>query len=309
MPHTEARMILEQRFGAAQVAIRATDALLIRAQAKHFASVDALRSDIFHTAWQLISQKNAIGSLVNLLNTLLIALDPIDVVSTAQQTVVAVITTFRHQLNQRVPDTAIQSMSVLSQCQHVLLYGYSTTVLYALQHALRNGQRIDVMCVAGEDSLAHQALIERIAAIGLSVSATDYATAAAALHAVDAVVVGADTLDVYGLTNTVGTAALALHAHMAHIPVFSFCTSEKFLPTAFFHGERTQWHIEHIDFPGDRFSPSPFDVTPIDHVTAVITERGSLPAPAIEAWLAAEPIHPWLRGCGKLLEMHHTPQT
>ncbi|MFM2308092.1 MAG: hypothetical protein RLY87_212, partial [Chloroflexota bacterium] len=51
-----------------------------------------------------------------------------------------------------------------------------------------------------------------------------------------------------------------------------------------------------------------FDVTPIEQVTAVITERGSLPAPAIEAWLAAERIHPWISGRGKLLEMHQTPQ-
>jgi translation initiation factor 2B subunit (eIF-2B alpha/beta/delta family) len=301
-------MILEQRFGAAQVAIRATDDLLIRVRGTHFGSVDALRSDIFQITWQLISQKNAVGSLVNLLNSLLIALDPIDAVETAQQTVVDVVMTFRTQLNQRVPDTAIQSMSVLTQCHTVMLYGYSTTVLYALQHALRNGQRIDVICVAGDDRLAHLALVERIAAIGLSVSALDYDAATKAIHTVDAVVVGADTLDVYGLTNTAGTAALASQAYAAHIPVFSFCTSEKFLPTAFFHGELASWQFADDACRTTAHPAQLFDVTPIEQVTAVITERGSLPAPAIEAWLAAERIHPWISGRGKLLEMHQTPQ-
>jgi translation initiation factor 2B subunit (eIF-2B alpha/beta/delta family) len=306
MPPIEVTMILEQRFGAAQVAVRATDALLALANAPGSTTIGALRRDIYVTAWYQISQKHAVGSLVNLLNTLLIALEPIQSVRVAQRVLVDVVTTFRQQLIQRVPDTANHSMSVLSQCKTVMLYGYSTTVLYALQHALRNGQRIEVVCVAATDHRAHSALVERIAAIGLTVNAIEYPAAAATISGVDAVVVGADTLDVYGLTNTAGTAALASLAHVHLVPFYSFCTSEKFLPSAFFQGGWTSLPFDGPNTPVESHYPTAYDVTPIERVSGVITERGSLPAPAIEAWLAAERIHPWLRGRGALLDMPHS---
>ena len=301
-------MILEQRFGAAQIAVRAIDELLVCAQTSTALTVDAIRRDIFKTAWQLICQKQAVGSLVNLLNLLLYHLDSVATVSELQQTVVASLTTFRHQLTHRVPDTAVQSMSVLSQCQRIMLYGYSTTVLYALQHALRNGQRIDVVCVSGTDIDAHRALCDRIAAIGLSVSTIGYTQINSVLERVDAVVVGADTLDAYGLINTVGTAQIATEAHTAHIPFYTFCTSEKFLPDAFFHGERQPSPLDACTCTASADTPKTLDVTPIEQVTGVITERGSLPAPAIEAWFAAERIHPWLSGRGTMLDIHHILQ-
>ena len=301
-------MILEQRFGAAQIAVRAIDELLICAQTSTARTVDAIRRDIFRTAWRIICQKQAVGSLVNLLNPLLYQLDSVATIAELHQTIVASLTTFRHQLTHRVPDTAVHSMSVLSQCQRIMLYGYSTTVLYALQHALRNGQRIDVVCVSGSDTEAHVALSDRIAAIGLSVTTLDYSHVSSILDRVDAVVVGADTLDAYGLINTVGTAHIATIAHAQHVPFYTFCTSEKFLPDAFFHGERQPSPLDDCICAPSADTPKTLDVTPIEQVTGVITERGSLPAPAIEAWFAAERIHPWLSGRGTLLDIHHILQ-
>lgn len=297
-------MILEQRYGAAQVALRAADALLEHATSGSTETVESFRCALFHTAWHSVSQRHAVGSLVYLLNKLLWALDSCTDVAAARATAVSVIDTFRSELNHRVPDTARQSMTVLSQFRRVMVYGYSTTVLYALQHALRNGQRIDVVCLAGADVAANQALAERIEAIGLSVTTVPYADHGSAMCAVDAVVVGADSLDLYGLTNTAGTAALAAHAHAAHVPFFSFCTSEKFLPNVFFHGELTPWPCEPAGYHPVLGAAPHSDVTGLECISGVITERGSLPAPAIEAWLASERLHPWLCGRGGALQMH-----
>lgn len=291
-------MILEQRYGAAQVALRTADALLAHATSDEFPDVPALRCTLFRTAWYAVQQQQAVGSLVYLLSKLLSALDTSTDITAARDAATNTIDAFRSELNQRVPDTAQHSMTVLSQHRRVLLYGYSTTVLYALQHALRNGQRIDVVCLAGRDPRAHQALVERIEAIGLSVTALGYDHYTTAIPAVDAVVVGADSLDMYGLTNTAGTAALASFAQAAHVPFFSFCTSEKFLPNAFFHAEITPWPCDSLAV--ETAPPAaPADITALDCLSGVITERGSLPAPAIEAWLATERVHPWLNGRGR----------
>ena len=300
-------MILEQRFGAAQVALRAADALLEHATTGTSASIEDFRCTLFASAWESVCRLNAVGSLVYLIHTILCELDTVTDVAHARRTAIAAIDTFRSELNHRVPDTARHSMTVLNPYRRVMLYGYSTTVLYALQHALRNGQRIDVVSVTGRDSAADHALVERIEAIGLTVSTVPYQDASATLPTVDAVVVGADSLDMYGLTNTAGTTALAVAAHDAHVPFFSFCTSEKFLPNVFFHGEISPWPcVDRRAFPIDA-RHSPRDVTTLAYISGVITERGSLPAPAIEAWLATERLHPLLDGRGRTLGMHaHT---
>jgi translation initiation factor 2B subunit (eIF-2B alpha/beta/delta family) len=116
----------------------------------------------------------------------------------------------------------------------------------------------------------------------------------------DAVVVGADTLDMYGLANSDGTQQLAALSHRHHLPFFAFCTSEKFLPNVFY---TAPVQTVPIDDSLAALTPihRPIDRTPIEHISAVITERGPLPAPAVVAWLATSQLHPWLIGRGRSL--------
>lgn len=293
-------MILEQRYGAAQVVMRVTDALLLRANSGQATSPDTFRREIFRTGWGYISERRAVASLVNLVNTMLWSLEACDTPQELHTSVNDVINNFRHQLNQRVLDTALHSLSLLSTCHHILTHGYSTTVQYALQHALRNGQRVHVTYVTPNDSGESIALHERIAAIGLNVDSIPISQIGAMIQKYDAVIVGADTLDVHGLTNKHGTALLATSALKHNVPFFTFCTSEKFLTNAFYHGPISPWPFN--DVPQLMTSPDLIhrDITPLHEISAVITDRGSLPGPAIEAWLATEQLHPWLSGRGTL---------
>lgn len=293
-------MILEQRYGAAQVVMRVTDALLHRAATSHAASPDTFRREMFRTGWSFICERRAVASLVNLVNAMLWALDAYDTPHELQTAVQTVVNRFRYQLNQRVLDTAAHSLSLLSNCRHIITHGYSTTVHYALQHALRNGQRLHVTYVTPHNSGELQALHHRIAAIGVSVDTVPLTAVGATMQQYDAVIVGADTIDAHGLTNKRGTAALATHALSHAVPFFTFCTSEKFLTDAFYHGLVAPWPFD--DVPLLMTSPDLIDrdITPLHEISGVITDRGSLPGPAIEAWLATAQLHPWLSGRGTL---------
>ncbi|MEY3990654.1 MAG: hypothetical protein RI985_1735 [Chloroflexota bacterium] len=293
-------MILEQRFGAAQVALRAADILLQRANTGQAASPDTFRREMFRTGWQLISEQHAVGSLVNLLDSVLWALESAETPHELYTATQHVIDTYRHQLTQRVFDSAAHSLSVLAPCRRIVIHGYSTTVQYALQHALRSGQRLDVDCIDDGNPVAHEALRNRIAAIGLNVTSIGMHDIHQRMHAYDAVVVGADTLDMHGLTNSEGTYQLAHQANHHHVPFFAFCTSEKFLPNVFYtapvHDISFDESINHLTT-----THQPIDRTPIEYISAVITERGPLPAPAVIAWLATSQLHPWLIGRGQQL--------
>ncbi|MFN5060856.1 MAG: hypothetical protein ACK5GU_13160 [Chloroflexota bacterium] len=293
-------MILEQRFGAAQVAMRAADILLQRASTGQAASPDTFRREIFRTGWQLISEQHAVGSLVNLLDGLLWGLESAETPHELHATTQHVINTYRHQLTQRVFDSAAHSLSVLAPCRRIVIHGYSTTVQYALQHALRSGQRVDVDCINDGNTATHDALRNRIAAIGLHVESVEIHDVPQRISAYDAVVVGADTLDMYGLANSDGTRQLAELANQHHVPFFAFCTSEKFLPNVFYTAP-----LQAIPFDISQSTTNTIhrtiDRTPIEHISAVITERGPLPAPAVVAWLATTQLHPWLIGRGRSL--------
>jgi translation initiation factor 2B subunit (eIF-2B alpha/beta/delta family) len=167
-------MILEQRYGAAQVVMRVTDALLLRAAAGRATSPDTFRREMFRTGWMFVCERRAVASLVNLVNAMLS--EDCDTPQELQAAVQNVISHFRHQLNQRVLDTATHSLSLLSTCRHILTHGYSATVHYALQHALRNGQRLHVTYITPAHAGESQALRERISAIGLTVDTLSLAT-------------------------------------------------------------------------------------------------------------------------------------
>ncbi|NBU63701.1 MAG: hypothetical protein EBS29_04250, partial [Chloroflexia bacterium] len=291
-------MILEQRYGAAQVVMRVTNALLLRAASGQATSPDTFRHEMFRTGWTFICEQRAVASLVNLVNAMLWALEDCETPQELQTAVQNVITTFRYQLNQRVLDTATYSLSLLSNCRHILTHGYSTTVHYALQHALRNGQRLSVTYVTPTDAGESFALRERIAAIGLDVDTIPLEQVPSQIHNYDAVIVGADTLDTRGLTNKRGTALLASSAFAHAVPFFTFCTSEKFLTNAFYQGPVSPWPFNDISMLMTSPDLIDRDITPLHEISGVITDRGSLPGPAIEAWLATAQLHPWLSGRG-----------
>jgi hypothetical protein len=169
-------MILEQRYGAAQVVVRATSVLLQHADTIQTTSADEFRRDIFRVGWNFISERHAMAALVNMVSTVQWALDDVSDVRDMHRILPRVVADIRHQLNQRVLDTAAHSLAFLSNTQHIITYGYSTTVQYALQHALRNGHRVHVTCVNTPMAYEVNALAERIAAIGISVAVEDMHT-------------------------------------------------------------------------------------------------------------------------------------
>lgn len=293
-------MILEQRYGAAQVVVRVTDALLQHSATIQITSPAEFRREIFRLGWAFICERRAVAALVNVVSAVQWALDAVDSTDEMRAVMPQVVADIRHQLNQRVLDTAAHSLSILSNTQRIITYGYSTTVQYALQHALRNGQRVHVTCMSTAHSHELHALIERIAAIGLSVDSCDLHDIHHSVAQFDAVMVGADTLDIVGLSNKRGTSLLVEHAVQHGVPVFTLCTSEKLLSNEFFHGPQLPWPLLDIPRSTTHTNTAENDTTPLANITSIVTDRGALPGPAIEAWLATAHLHPWLSGRGTL---------
>jgi methylthioribose-1-phosphate isomerase len=110
------------------------------------------------------------------------------------------------------------------------------------------------------------------------------------------VLVGADSISRHGVTNKAGTLGLALAARSCSLPLYVLAGSEKFIPDVY----PVKKAILHKP-GGEILSPIPqgltiinryFDITPLQYVTATVSEKGPLSYRGLRASLRGLRIHP-----------------
>ena len=281
----------DTRSGAAQIAERAADILLRRANAGEAPSLDAFRQEILITGWSLIQAKWAMAPLVNLVNLVLWQLEDCETLAELRQSVWVATEQFKRQLKHHKHQVAEETLNLLPDGSSVLTLSYSSTVRHALLYAQRAGRRFEVICAETQPILSGRDMAHDLASQGLTVRLIADSTIQTALRQARLVVVGADLLSGSGLVNTVGTRELAAAARHQQIPLYSLCSSEKFLPLGYPAPQSgVNWAAPSNDLTVGRT----FDLTALEDLAGIVTEQGVLPPAAIEAWLAATKLHPAL---------------
>lgn len=287
----------EQRFGAARIAEIAADILLRRAGTGQAASPDAFRHEMLQTGLEIIRAQPTMAPLVNLVSSVLWKVEQAEVPRELYEAVAEATEAFKRQLRQHAVHVAEGALGLIEDDSQVITTSFSSTVQVALLHALRAGRHFSVACGESRPICEGRQTAQALAAAGVPVTLmTDAALVAAVPHA-RLILVGADMLSTGGLTNKSGTYALALAARASGVPFYTLCGSEKFLPATFQPLEQRDWPADEIwerPPPNVQIANRYFDETPLDLITGIVTERGTLPAAAIEAWLAAIKLHPAL---------------
>ena len=152
------------------------------------------------------------------------------------------------------------------------------TVLEAL-HQLRP---VRLACSESRPALEGRRLASRLAGRGIPVTCFADAAIGHALAAADAVLVGADAVGPEWFLNKSGTRMLAAAATLQGVPVYVVASRDKFVPHAV--GARL---VAREGEPGEVWEAPPasvevrnpyFESTPLDLVTAVISDAGLLGA-------------------------------
>lgn len=169
--------------------------------------------------------------------------------------------------------------------EEAVLFTHSagSTVRAALLHCRRAGRRPTVHCTESRPLCEGSALALELAKQGIPTTLSTDSLVFSLLRQAErpVVVVGADAVTARGVVNKAGTLGLATTARSWEIPFYVLAGSEKFL----------------VSFPADAHQqPRPadevlprapagltvlnryFDLTPLDCVTGIITERGVLTA-------------------------------
>lgn len=292
-----AEIAADSRSGAAQIADRAADVLLQRAAAGQAPSAEAFRREILASGWALIRAHTVMAPLVNLVNTVLWRMESGDTPYRLREAVAQATDEFKRQLRQHTLHMAEGTLALLSEGSKIVTISNSSTIQHALIHAQRAGRHFEVICAESYPDLEGREAARLLRSCGVPVTLLDDLAAREAIAGADLVLVGADMLMHRGLVNKVGTYPMALAARDHGTPLYTVCGSEKFLPPGFRPVEQADLAPDVIDVDQPwrlNVSSLPFDFTPIELLSGIITEQGILPVEAVEAWLAATRLHPAL---------------
>jgi translation initiation factor 2B subunit (eIF-2B alpha/beta/delta family) len=239
--------------------------------------------DEFHAALEalvhaLLAAQPAMAPLINLANQALLSCPDTLPPSLACQQLQLMLRRFRHSACQSMAALCQQTLVLLPPQATILTYSNSATVIAALHHAHARGrvQRV----ILSESRPTYDGRPQALALLAHRIT-VEYSVDMALfdrLPEVQVILVGADAVFPHGLVNKVGTRPLAQLAQYAGIPMFSLCSSGKFLPAA------AVPLVRFADHPGQEVWPDAppgvsirnryFETTPLSCFTGIISEHG-----------------------------------
>jgi translation initiation factor 2B subunit (eIF-2B alpha/beta/delta family) len=238
-------------------------------------------------------------SLVHLFNRLLISLD-----QEAKQ-IAAELKKFERGLDRHNQKIASAAARLIKKGGVVMTHSASHTVKDALCRRWAAGKRFRVVCTesrpAREGALLARALARRGIPPVLITDALAFSMIKGDLERTgkpDLILVGADSVSARGVINKAGTLGLALAARAWSVPFYVLAGSEKFAPRGY--------PLEKVirDKPASeiltalpkrlRVINRYFDITPLEYVTAIVSEHGVLRPERMHKTLSSIRIHPEL---------------
>lgn len=265
--------------GAVELTKKATQALLLLSDETRAQDLSQFLSEFMTAGRELIQAQPSMAPLFNLVNSVLSSLDTAENVDEARGIVKAAASTFRADLAMRGEKIALEALPLISDGTTIMTHSRSSTVLRALFLAKDRGRNFAILCTESRPIFEGRELARQLAQQGIEVTLVTDAAVAHSMNQVDLVMVGADSISSRGLVNKMGTHALALAANAHGVPFYALCGIEKFLPSDYPHMEielkdpREVWE----DFPEEvAVLNYYFDLTPLEFVSAVVTEKGLL---------------------------------
>ena len=192
------------------------------------------------------------------------------------------------------------AQEILQDGMTILTISKSSSVLAAVETALRQGKRVRAIVCESRPLCEGVAVAESWAAAGADVTVITDAQAAVFMPQADIVLVGADAIDEKGVHNKAGTHLLALAAKAANVPFYALADSSKLSPgslTDLAHPGKAL-----VEDLGEEKSADEviwgwggatvrnqvavrnvyFEATPLHLITSVVTEKGVLDVEGIK---------------------------
>lgn len=174
--------------------------------------------------------------------------------------------------------------------ERIMTHSYSSTVVATLKEAFIRYKRIEVIVTRSGPGGTGQRIARELGRQGLAVTLIDDTAIGLYLSGVGKAMVGADRVCAEGdIINGIGSYPLALAAEKAGVPFYVLCETLKFDPRRKSSDidleEKGPPEVIKAVPPQVRVKNPHFDITPLELVTAVVTENGLLSPPEVIAYL------------------------
>ncbi len=231
----------------------------------------------------LIDAHPAMAPLYNLFDSLLLCLDDTAPVEDARARLPRTAAAFVEGMDEHNRSIARHFCEVIDENAAIFTHSAGSTVRAALLHCAQAGRRITVHCTESRPLCEGSALAQDLARAGIATTLSTDSLAFSLLRQAGHPVLatGADAITAEGVINKAGTLGLVTAARGWGIPFYVLAGSEKFLPAVSpgaLRQERPAAEVLARAAAGLRVVNRYFDLTPLDCVTGIVTERGLLTA-------------------------------
>lgn len=269
---------LDNTSGAVELTLQAAEIFILMTKMPAPRSKAEFLKDLTTVSTKLISSQPAMAPIFNLANNILFGIEGFDETNRMVSGVQHIVNKFTEGVKSNGNKIITNTLDLFqAQPKKIMTYSYSSTVLNALISAHKAGNQFEIICSESRPVCEGIALAKKLADQGIKVTIVVDSALFSILPEVDFVVVGADSLSINGLVNKLGTYAIAVGANESNIDFYTLCGSEKFLPKEY------PLQLEDYRDPTE-ILPEPienvnvmniyFDLTPLKHLTGVITEDG-----------------------------------
>ena len=292
----------DNRSGASELAGKAVECL--------FAFLDSFQGKThqdFVRALCVVGQditeaQPAMAPLFNLVNRVLLRAEETEDLTGYKEVVRKEVRDFKRTLERGWEVMVDSTWPLLRDGSSILVHSYSATLCRVLV-ALHNRRKVfSVTCTESRPLLEGITLARRLVGNGISVRLIVDSAAFQLLDEMHLMLVGADTISPFGVTNKIGTRGLAMAAQCQDIPFYVLAGTDKCLPMDVqVHLEEETRSPEEILQSGEPIEVFNFyfDRTPLAWVSGVITERGLWTMGQLQKYLKNLKIHPVLTGLQK----------
>ena len=229
----------------------------------------------------LVKAHPAMAPLYNLFETLLRSLDDAGPDADIRGRIQRAAAGFIEGMDEHNRAIARHFSDVIAEEAVLFTHSAGSTVRAALLHCRRAGRRLTVHCTESRPVCEGSALALELAKQGIPATLSTDSLVFSLLRQAErpVVVVGADAVAARGVVNKAGTLGLATAARSWEIPLYVLAGSEKFLPSFPVDAHEQPRPADEVLArapAGLEVINRYFDLTPLDCVTGIVTERGVL---------------------------------
>lgn len=283
------RLRSDNTSGASTLLELAIDILEVFAEQPHVTGQQDFHATLVTLARALIAAQPSMAPIINLAQRVLQVCPENLTPSDANQRLRQCLTEVRQKLRQRSASLCEHALTIIPPQAAILTYSNSSIVIAALRYAYDHGHVQRVMLSESRPAFDGRPQATALLQHGIAVEYSIDMALFERLPEAQLVVVGADAVFPHGVVNKLGTHALAQIAYHQHIPIYSLCMTNKFLPAA------AASLLQITEHPGrDVWPEAPagldirnhyFDTTPLDLFSGIVCEDGVMLPTTLRAHL------------------------